>query len=629
MAHSIGDPNHIGVHNTLASDVQTAATEMGVDVDLPPQRNLGDTGHVDDHNLIQAALDKIAAEGSAGASWAQVINAPDAVTSSYYDDKGGQWQYYEWNAAGTFDVEVSGGLLWVLAVAGGSSGWNSTFTQGRHGAVREGLWEFGPGTHTVEVGRKGTGLTTTENSDGMPSRIGDFVTGGLTRWGERSGAFAGWANGGWTNKGDQGWKSKITGDEREYATDATNSGGNVAPGQAGADGADAQPGTVIIATRIDVPTLPPVPPRLEVAPVVAAPVSISGPAVQEWLVRDKQGNRKVVYFLPGNTGAARSLALTDEGAEALAARRDVLDAIATTDVPEDFTGDPVTLLPKKLRAELRGFVEVRATAQPEAVFSVTLGAGVLPGVMVAAGGHGGGGNSTPSFYTGAGGAGGVIGQGAHVPVILPVQGTATYTVTVGSTTPNAYYQQHTLDAQSTTIAVQGQTPFTAAMGGGFGTSCNSGTAIQAGAGGSGGGAGSWPEGGMHDATFGTGANGLPGQGHQGGSGGQDGYAGGGGGYGGRPEGKQYNGGAGFDLATALNLDPNDGLTGSFLGQVSVNGWIAGGGAASGGTATAGGGAAQGGAAKDYTGSGGGGRDKSNGQGGMGGAGAVYLITDPT
>ena len=75
MTHSIGDPNHIGVHNTLASDVQTAATNRGVDVDLPPQRNLGDTGHTDDHNLIQAALDKIAAGGQI----LQVARATDST----------------------------------------------------------------------------------------------------------------------------------------------------------------------------------------------------------------------------------------------------------------------------------------------------------------------------------------------------------------------------------------------------------------------------------------------------------------------------------------------------------------------------------------------------------------------
>jgi hypothetical protein len=354
--------------------------------------------------------------------------------------------------------------------------------------------------------------------------------------------------------------------------------------------------------------------------------------VQEWLVRDKQNNRKVVYFLPGNTGTARSLALTDEGAEALQARRELLDAIATTEVPDDFDGDPVTLLPKKLRGELTGFVEVRATPQPEAVFSVTLGAGVLPGVMVAAGAPGGGHVGGSAFYCGGGGAGGVIGQGAHVPIILPVQGTATYTITVGSTAPSSTRANcHWVDGQPTTIGVQGQTPFTSALGGGGGTGLNSGgSAVQASQGGSGGGAGSWsPESYPEGLTFAHGANGVPGQGNKGGYGGEAGVGAGGGGYGGSPTGKQSNGGDGFDLATALNLDANDGLTGSFLNQVSVDGWIAGGGAATNGTATAGGGASIAGNAKDYTGGGGGARHNTSGAGGAGGAGAVFIITDPT
>jgi hypothetical protein len=350
-------------------------------------------------------------------------------------------------------------------------------------------------------------------------------------------------------------------------------------------------------------------------------VSISGPAVQEWLVRDKQNNRKLVYFLPGNTGAARSLGLTEEGAEALAARRELLDAIATTDVPEDFEGDPVTLLPKKLRAELRGFVEVRATAQPSAVFSVTLGAGVLPGVMVAAGGCGG------SFHAGGGGgggAGGVIGQGANQPVILPVQGTATYTITVASQ-PTVSSVSVFDRAQSTSIAVQGQTAFAAAVGGGHGFSSQPGTGTNRGTGNGGSGGGGYAP---YDAVGNDAGSmaglGIPGQGYPGSRNQEKG--GGGGGYssGGT---ETSDGGDGFDLATALNLDPNDGITAQFLQLVSVDGWIAGGGASVYGNPGKGG-TVNKQPGKPYSGAGGGGN--ANGQVGANGAcAAVYIITDPT
>jgi hypothetical protein len=622
MTYSIGDPNHLGVHQELVDQVQTAASEMGVDVDLPPIRSLGELGHTDDHNLIQAALDKIAAEGSAGASWAQVISAPDAVTGSYYDDKGGQWAFYEWNAAGTFDVELSGGLLWVLCVGGGGQGEsaNEFVNQGQPGLVREGLWEFSPGIHPVTVGKANPSDLATKR--GAPSFIDDVLTGfstqGSSSWGHTNPG---------RGVGDDGYKSDITGDLLEYATGVD---GAAVPGRSGWwSQPNQRDGCVIIATRIDVPTLPPAPPRLEVAPVVAKPVSISGPAVQEWLVRDKQNNRKVVYFLPGNTGTARSLGLTEDGAAALEARRDLLDAIATTDVPEDFEGDPVTLLPKKLRGELTGFVEVRATAQPEAVYSVTLGAGVLPGVMVGAGGSGGY-STYDTHIGGGGGAGGVIGQGAHVPIILPVQGTATYTVTVASTcpVPKEAGKQQGRNASATTLAVQGQTPFACAVNGGGGFSMT-GTADHFSATNGASGGGCRGGGGGVDVE----GYGIPGQGHDGldntVQNNNSRLSFGGGGYGGRPS--TVSGGPGFDLATALNLDANDGITGQFLALVTVDGWIAGGGASqiynsTNGTATGGGGG-YGGHAKDYTGGGGGGTRQNEGR--TGGAGAVYIITDPT
>jgi hypothetical protein len=343
-------------------------------------------------------------------------------------------------------------------------------------------------------------------------------------------------------------------------------------------------------------------------------------------VRDKQNNRKVVYFLPGNTGTARSLGLTEDGAAALEARRDVLDAIATTDVPEDFEGDPVTLLPKKLRAELTGFVEVRAGSQPEAVYSVTLGAGTLPGVMVAAGGSGG--YSDVSGYDGgAGGAGGVLGQGARIPVILPVQGTATYTVTVGSTTYRHEGGRGTRRGQDTTIAVQGQTPFSSAIGGGTGGTWWDTRGRGAGDGGSGGGNQGISEGSLY--VDGPG-DGIPGQGHEGSFVQGSNAGGGGGGYGSPGDG--WNGGAGFDLATALNLDPNDGITAQFLTQVTVDGFIAGGGGGKTGTPGPGGGTYPKGHGKDFAGSGGGGSNNgsgANGVGGSGGAGGVYIISDPT
>jgi hypothetical protein len=361
------------------------------------------------------------------------------------------------------------------------------------------------------------------------------------------------------------------------------------------------------------------------AELLSDPVAVTNAtAPVSYEVKLTDGTNKKIWFLPGNTGSVRSLALTEEAQESV--DEALRQAVLTTEVPNDFDGDPMTLLPKKLRAELTGFVEVRAGVQPEAVYSVTYGAGVLPGVMVGAGGSGG-----VSFYTGqvggGGGAGGVIGQGAHVPIMLPVQGTATYTVTVASTSVAYGDKVYPKNTSATTIAVQGQTPFVCALNGGAGWCLSSGgehIAAHNGASGGGGRADSALTGSKSHIVSGVG---VPGQGNDGQheAFGSNNVSIGGGGYGSRSTGP--DGGAGFDLATALNLDKNDGITGQFLSLVSMGGFIAGGGAGKPGTPTAGGGANGGGDAKDYTGSGGGGYTGGGGSGGTGGAGMVLLMTE--
>jgi hypothetical protein len=278
------------------------------------------------------------------------------------------------------------------------------------------------------------------------------------------------------------------------------------------------------------------------------------------------------------------------------------------------------------------FLPGNTSTRDQAIYSVNLSQGTLPGVMVGSGGHGGGCGSGPAQGAGAGGAGGVIGMETLTPVFLESEGT--YTITVGGTTLHNdgvdHGKWHPFAAQNTHLSKQGEDPFIAAMGGGHGTSVNGAAAHQASSGGSGGGAGSWSNTEIM-GVFGGGAPGLPGQGHAGGYGdsvGGNTAAGGGGGYGGSPH-DQMDGGAGFDLATALMLDDSDGSTKSFIDMVTVDGWIAGGGAIWNHTATGGGGA--GGTqnqidAIDFTGGGGGGR-VNVGQGGKGGAGMVLLVTE--
>jgi len=66
MTYQEGDPNHIGVHNDLVTQVGNLADQMSVSVDLPPVVSLGQTGHVDHHNQFTTAINKIAARAIPG-----------------------------------------------------------------------------------------------------------------------------------------------------------------------------------------------------------------------------------------------------------------------------------------------------------------------------------------------------------------------------------------------------------------------------------------------------------------------------------------------------------------------------------------------------------------------------------
>jgi hypothetical protein len=265
-----------------------------------------------------------------------------------------------------------------------------------------------------------------------------------------------------------------------------------------------------------------------------------------------------------------------------------------------------------------------STSSPDATYSVRLSPGQLQGVMVAAGGQGGGRSGTAQ-YGGGGGAGGVIGSVCRVPVILPSDQDETYTIVVPPTgvggDPSVY---HPGDGRDCHIAIEGEFPFAAAIGGGRGTGSQTGFADSAGRGGSGGGAGSW------DASadrlpgqpgYGAGGLAVPGQGHSGGGRGTASNCGGGG-YGSSTTG--IDGGLGFNLAAALMLDDSDGSTKSFIDMISEDGWIAGGGAASNGSVTGGGGTSGRPNGQAYTGAGGQGHASENGRGGCG---MVLLVTE--
>ena len=196
--------------------------------------------------------------GGGGSSWGDfTTNGDEDDSGTYKDGVGREWKWAEWNdPTKTPTVTMTGGLYHVLCVGGGARSYDSTppYNTGQPGQVSEGLWEFGPGTPTVTVGRKGIpGASVTASEYGQPSFIGERVTGfgnqGISRWGPAHGA------GGMTlNDAGQevGYKSRITGDEVEYATGRA---GVSSRGQAGSHATSpAEDGCVIIATVTNDPS---------------------------------------------------------------------------------------------------------------------------------------------------------------------------------------------------------------------------------------------------------------------------------------------------------------------------------------------------------------------------------------
>ena len=106
---------------------------------------------------------------------------------------------------------------------------------------------------------------------------------------------------------------------------------------------------------------------------------------------------RVLAFTTATTTA--SIRLTDD-ARAKITDEDLLMAIASTKVPDDFTGDPVELFDKKFRKQLRNAFEVTAAVDPGLTLDVQT-AGFIDFVLIGGGGGAGMGNTN----YGAGGAG--------------------------------------------------------------------------------------------------------------------------------------------------------------------------------------------------------------------------------
>lgn len=163
MTYNIGDGDHIGVHNTLASDVGDLAARVNVEVDLPPQRNLGELGHTDDHNLIQAALDTISAAATAPIASFRENSSTNGVFSIITEGST-MYQLIRYDQAGLLTV-TQDGYAEVLIVAGGGGGAGNWYQyhhggNGAGGPLYKGSLYFPTGDLTITVGAGGAGGAT-------------------------------------------------------------------------------------------------------------------------------------------------------------------------------------------------------------------------------------------------------------------------------------------------------------------------------------------------------------------------------------------------------------------------------------------------------------------------------------
>ena len=173
-------------------------------------------------------------------AWGQFTTNGDEHARGTYgpDAQGRTWEWAEWNVAGDYSVNLTGGQYWVLCVGGGDGG-HSAVTwgeQGQPGLVNEGYWEFQGGPTQITVGEKGFNNNATQG--GLPSSIGSYGTQGEVVWGQaacgRGGAY----------DDPTGYKSFITGEELEYAPGFP---ADARPGQSGNAGGKQTDGCVIIA----------------------------------------------------------------------------------------------------------------------------------------------------------------------------------------------------------------------------------------------------------------------------------------------------------------------------------------------------------------------------------------------
>ena len=235
-----GSPGHLNDHQ-LIDQALDYIQQSGYrdDPNFPPLPDvpvLGQSGHVTAHDRILAVLQYVKENPGGGMKWATVSNSP---TGTYKGSDGHTYAYYLFESDGTLPVTTAG-LLDVLLVSCGGGTRKSYGAPGNGGDVRQGLTPFDARAHAVTIGKPGGN----NNEIGQATSVGDVRT-TLAGPAQPYGAVGA---GGQPNQKD-GLTSSITGEPYSYAQAGRHTNyGDGAPPSTDNHGI---PGVAIVKTRLN------------------------------------------------------------------------------------------------------------------------------------------------------------------------------------------------------------------------------------------------------------------------------------------------------------------------------------------------------------------------------------------
>jgi len=240
-----GSPGHLNNH-LLIDQALDYIQQSGYrdDPNFPPLPDvpvLGQSGHVTAHDRILAILEYVKKNPSGAFVWATVSNTP---TGTYTGDDGHTYAYYLFESDGTLTVTTAG-LLEVLLVSGGggSFAYSGGYVPGAGGYVVTGLHSFDAQTHNVTIGAGGLYSAKRSPTVGNRSALGPYASGV---------AGAGMGTAGTTGDENAAYVSTITGAPLKVSGRRGISGSD--PGVYGAGGGNKKggdPGVVIVKTRLN------------------------------------------------------------------------------------------------------------------------------------------------------------------------------------------------------------------------------------------------------------------------------------------------------------------------------------------------------------------------------------------